>query len=69
MNYENVSPDAFNEIISVSHPEQGIDRVSFQYRKKLLVLFQKASQAIKEEIPNLQVTHFQLQTKRNYIAE
>ena len=42
---------AFSDIVSKAHPAQDIERVTLQYRKKLLQMFQNASQNIKEQTP------------------
>ena len=48
---------------------QGLDRVSLQYRKKLLVLFQVAALKIKAEKEEMQRQAGDLMAKRDGIAE
>lgn len=55
--------------MSNTHPEIGIDRVSLQYRKKLLVMFQNASKIIKSKTPCLLADNSEMQVKRSIVAD
>jgi hypothetical protein len=46
-----------------------MEKVTVQHRKKLLILFQNASQIIKKESGDLLAQHSDLRVKRNMVAE
>ena len=56
-------------MIEKAQPSQGIDRVTKHYRKKLLILFQNASQMIKQQEPELLATNSNLQVKRTIVCD
>lgn len=69
MSHSNFDLDEFKEIVTDSQPHQGIDRVSLQYRKKLLIMFQEASKMIKMQIPNSLASNSELQIKKSIVAD
>ena len=69
LNPDKLDLKSFNEIVSECRPEQGIDRVSLQYRKKLLIMFQNASSIIKQASPDMLATNSELQVKRSIVAD
>ena len=69
MNTDSFDLQQFNQLLSVKHPEQGIDRVTTHYRKKLLLMFQNASKNMKQQLPNLLATQSELTVKRIVVAE
>lgn len=51
LNPDKLDLKAFSEIVGRCQIDYGVDNVSLQYRKKILLLFQVASREIKNQIP------------------
>jgi len=59
----------FHSIVNNAEVTYGVDRVTAQYRKKLLILFQNASRIMKNEGADLVAENSELEMKRNIVAD
>lgn len=64
-----VDVSKLKQIVEGVDMSYGVERVSLTYRKKLLILFQQASRAIRSDTPNLAVVNSQLVSARGILAD
>ena len=69
LNNERFSLDTFAKLIVKAEPSIDIERVTMHYRKKLLLLFQNATQMIKEQTPEAIVRNRDLQVKKSIVSD
>ncbi len=59
----------FNRLVGEGEIGYGIEKVSGQYRKKLLIMFQKASKVMKERMPDIEVQASQLGMRKALMGQ